>query len=174
MTTHGRFNPRAEKTPAPRRERKPTPRAETQPGLPPEEQLTELASQWPAAALVRGRDSRVMGAIVVTDDEIAARWNSGLPGHLALGAHHQGLVHVEWEGRRRDSAWAPPDGLELVDGSGIYQVWPEDHKMYRLALVISALCWCDPAYPLTTSMRWAGREDPAVAEMMREKLGGRR
>lgn len=131
----------------------------------PDQRITHLAERWPAGALITiGDDLR--GVIVQAADDIAARWNDGRPGHVALMRlrdqpdTYGGLIYARWE--HGDASWARVDELRLIDRDGVYRIWedsPGRAPVHRLAIRDGdePTWWAATALP--TEWGWVTRDD---------------
>lgn len=136
-----------------------------------DERLSRLAERWILGALIIHLGGRLRGVIIQTADEIAARWNDGRPGHVALiqlrdRAALGGMVYVRWEDG--DASWCRVDVLQLVDTAGIYRVWDNglgDAPVHRLAVGDAAPTWW-AARELPPDWRWATRNEADVAAVL--------
>lgn len=138
------------------------------------QQLERLAPYWPPGALVRNATGGLRGVITVVNDDTAARWNHGNPGHLGLMTlRHQsgmgGIVYAEWE--HGDSSWSRVDALQVLDRSGLYWRWkyePGHAPICRLAVVDDdELVWW-ASDELLPEWRWAARDDQLAIDALRE------
>ncbi|MEU9888641.1 hypothetical protein [Sphaerisporangium sp. NPDC051011] len=138
-----------------------------------DERVERLAERWILGALIIHLGGGIRGVIVQAADEIAARWNDGRPGHIALIPLRDrpamgGMVYVRWEDG--DACWCRVDVLQLVDRAGVYRVWedrPGDAPVYRLAVQPGdqAPTWW-AARELPTGWRWATRAEADAGNVL--------
>lgn len=138
---------------------------------PDEVRVSRLAERWPIGTLVRHSSTGKRAVVWPVGDELAARWNDGRAGHVALLRYRHrpelgGLLYVQWE--HGDSCWTRIDVLELVDAVGMYRIWEErfgDAPVYRLGLHAGEPHWFGGTN-LSGAGPWAQRGQVAFDEVL--------
>lgn len=139
-----------------------------------DDRVARLGQRWPIGALIRHNGTGIHGVLAPTHDSVAARWNDGRPGHVALLPFRDreglgGLLHIHWE--HGDACWTRVDVLALVDRDGLYRVHGRigAAPVHRLAT--------NPAQPtervlvplshaLPNGWGWTGRDEQLADEVL--------